>query len=329
MWYISFHGSKKKINNIHVYDDSGKPHSKLKLLQKGKSSPKLKELRAIQIVEDVLYVVNGYKKYSQVLTYTANKKGNYKFTEVIASRKNIDGIFHPYDVTFDKNGNCYVSNQDSNVVIGLKGPNQPMHVASFLKQNYSQSANFFDGTIVASFVGKLPKIKHSPPPNVPLPQGLAVSLTTENGKEKVAHSVRGILYHNDFLFVSDEPANTVKVYAMPSGQLHAYIKGDNLLAPVQLLEHKNVLYIGSSGNGSVVTVDLPTEFPSGKIAPTTFIDNEIPSISGMAFDGDGNFYAAERKDNSILKFPANGGSKEVFISGLKDNPEFILYVPND
>jgi hypothetical protein len=327
MFYISFHGGKNSLNNIHVYDHSGNPSSTPKLLKKDKSKVKLKELRAFQFVGNLLYVVNGYKDYSQVLTYTPGKNGQYDFKEVFADGKNADGIFHPYDLTFDENGNCYVSNQDSNVVIGINEEKQVMDKASFLTQNYSPVSNFFDGTIIASSIGDLPKIEHTPPPNVSIPQGLYVSFTNDKGKEKVAHSVRGVFYYNDFLFVSDEPANAVKVYAMPSGKLHATIKGDNLASPVQLLEHKNVLYIGSSGNGSVVTVDLSPDFPSGTIAPTTFIDNEVPSISGMLFDDEGNFYAAERKANTILKFPSNGGAKEVFISGLKDNPEFIVYVP--
>lgn len=327
MFYISFHGGKKLLNNIQVYDNSGNPYSTPKLLKKDKSKIKLKELRAFQFVGNLLYVVNGYKKYSQVLTYSPGKDGQYEFNQVFASRKTADGIFHPYDFTFDENDNLYVSNQDSNVVIGIDVEKQAMDKASYLTQKYSPASNFFDGTIVASSIGDLPKIKHNPPPNVYTSQGLDVSFTNDN--EKVAHSVRGVLYYNNLLFVSDEPANAVKVYSLPSGKLNAIIKGSNLLAPDQLLKHRNKLYIGSSGNGSVVTVDLSSDFSSATIAPAIFIDGEVPSISGMTFDDEGNFYAAERKTNTILKFPSNGEAKEVFISGLKDMPEFILFVPTN
>ena len=48
----------------------------------------------------------------------------------------------------------------------------------------------------------------------------------------------------------------------------------------------------------------------------------------MAFDAEGNFYAAERKAKRIKKFPPDGSGGGVeFISGLPDEPEFILYVP--
>jgi hypothetical protein len=48
----------------------------------------------------------------------------------------------------------------------------------------------------------------------------------------------------------------------------------------------------------------------------------------MAFDAEGNFYAAERKRKRIMKFPPDGSGDGVeFIGGLPDEPEFILYVP--
>ena len=129
--------------------------------------------------------------------------------------------------------------------------------------------------------------------------------------------------------MADEPANAVKVYNGASGELKGQIQGKNLRAPVQLLVNANFLYISSSGNDSVVSFDLAQGAPSGTVAPITFIDGKVKSISGLAFDSEGNFYAAERKTKKIRRFPQHGsGTGEDFIKSLPDEPEFILYVQN-
>ena len=50
----------------------------------------------------------------------------------------------------------------------------------------------------------------------------------------------------------------------------------------------------------------------------------------MDFGSDGSFYAAERKNRKVKKFPAAGGDKGEDLDlkpALPDDPEFILYVP--
>jgi hypothetical protein len=327
MWYISFHGGSDGVNNIQVYHNSGKPHSSPNILPVGGTNPELSELRAFYRVGELLYVVNGYKNYSQVLVYLSDGDGGYTFKEVFASKDKVEGIFHPYDLTFDTTGNCFVSSQDTNVVTGLKGVNDPMPIASYLEHKYPSTGNFLLGTQVASSVGALPDNPTPSPQDVPTPQGLDVNYT-DDSDTKIAHSVRGVMCFNDYLFVADEPANEVKIYALATGELYGQIKGDNLVSPVQLLINDETLYIGSSGNDSVVTCDLRNGVSKGSVAPTTFIDGKVKHISGMAFDDDGNFYAAERKAQKIKMFPADGsGDGETVIDDLPDNPEFIMYVP--
>ena len=90
----------------------------------------------------------------------------------------------------------------------------------------------------------------------------------------------------------------------------------------------SVLYIGSTGNDSVVSYDLSQGAPQGTVQPTTFIDGQVKHVSGMSFDADGNFYAAERKAKKIKQFPPDGsGNGTDFITNLPDEPEFIMYVP--
>ena len=329
MWYISFHGGSSGVNKILIYHDSGRQHSHPDLLPTGGSNPALQELRGFGVVGDLLYVVNAYKKYSQILVYLAGGAGDYSFKEIFASKDTINSILHPYDLTFDPQGHCYVSSQDTNVVTGLKGADSPLQIASYLQLQYPSPDKFLAGTIVASSIGALPGVPTPTPPNVLVPQGLEVSFTDDKDT-RVANSVRGVLFFDDYLYVADEPANAVKVYDGKTGELYGQIAGDNLSAPVQLLltATTGVLYISSSGNDSVVSYDLSQGAPSGIVAPTTFIDGEVKHISGMAFDADGYFYAAERKAKKIKKFPPDGsGGGKDFITDLPDNPEFILYVP--
>lgn len=329
MWYISFQGEADGgVNNILVYHDSGEQHSQPNLLPTGGANPPLSELRGFAINDELLYVVNAYKKYSQILVYKTEKDDSYSFAEVLASKETVNSVLHPYDLTFDPQGNCYVSSQDANVVAGLKGKDDPLEVASYLQEQYPPPDEFLAGTIVASATGALPGVPAPPPPDVPTPQGLEVSYTDETDT-KVANSVRGILFYDGALYVADEPGNAVKVYDAETGKLNGEIAGNNLSAPVQLLlnETTKVLYIGSTGNDSVVSYDLSQGAPAGTVQPATFIDGKVKHISGMAFDASGCFYAAERTNKQINKFDGDGGYIGPFIKNLPDDPEFILYVP--
>src|SRR5262249_39773182 len=232
-----------------------------------------------------------------------------------------------FDLTFDTAGHCYVSSQDSNVVTALYASSgKPLPVASYLQQQHPAPAVFLAGTFVASATGNLPGVPQPAPPDVATPQGLEVSYT-DSTNSRVANSVRGVVFYKSYLYVADEVGNAVKVYDGHTGELYGQILGDNLSKPVHLLLNKGVLYIGSTGNDSVVTCDLSKGAPSGTVAPATFIDGKVKHVSGLAFDDDGYFYAAERKAKKIERFKPNGKSAGDFITNLPDEPEFILYIP--
>lgn len=324
MWYISFQGeSDGDINNILVYHDSGKEHSQPNLLPTGGSNPKLQELRGFAVVGKLLYVVNAHKSISQILVYEESSDGSYSFKEIFASMDSINSILHPYDLTFDSSGNCYVASQDTNVVTAIEPSGSAMDVPAYLQQTDPAPAEFLAGTFVASSVPSIADSESTPPPAVSIPQGLVALLVGGS----ISNSVRGVLFYDGYLYVSDEPASAVKIYSIETGELHGQIAGSNLSSPVQLLINGATLYIGSTGNDSVVTYDLAQGAPSGTVEPTYFIKGGVKHVSGMAFDTDGYFYAADRKSKKIQKFDAEGTSEGDFISGLPDDPEFILYVP--
>ena len=289
----------------------------------------MQELRGFGVVGDLLYVVNAYKKYSQILVYEAGGAGDYSFKEIFASKDTINSILHPYDLTFDPQGHCYVSSQDTNVVTGLKGADSPLQIASYLQLHIRPRISSWRGPLSPPQLGRCPAYRRRRR-RMFYTQGLEVSFTDDKDT-RVANSVRGVLFFDDYLFVADEPANAVKVYDRKTGELYGQIAGDNLRPPVQLLltATTGVLYISSSGNDSVVSYDLSQGAPSGTVPPTTFIDGEVKHISGMAFDAEGYFYAAERKAKRIKKFPPamEAGAGMDFIRDLPDEPELIMYVP--
>jgi hypothetical protein len=190
VWYIGCHGGKKGVNNILVYSDEGKQVSDA-LLEADPSYP-LQELRGFGFVGDSLYVVNGYKDYSQLLVFGSDGRGGYIFESVYASGQDANSVVHPYDFTFDSSQRCYVSNQDTNVVAGFEAAQVPLAVAPFLEANYPPPDRFLAGTAVASALGALPGVAQ-PPSDVPTPQGLQVCIMAEEGPKtgpKVVKSVR-------------------------------------------------------------------------------------------------------------------------------------------
>lgn len=362
MWYLTFHGGEPTkqpeaggandpvtpINNIQVFDDSGACVNSA-LLPTGGRNPALRELRGLAFAGDTLYVVNGYKDYSQVLLYRSDGQGGYRFEQVFADGQ-VNSLLHP----FDSDGTCYISNQDTNVVAALQGANDPLPLAPYLKKHYPPpgKASYLDGTFVASSIGKLPHTPKPHPPDVPQPQGLGVACThpqhhvaDKAAKPKVANSVRGVVAYAGYIYVADEPGNAVKIYHAASGELYGQIAGAiggtpseailgyacALGAPIHLLLRETTLYIGCSCNGIVAQFDLSNGPPKGTAAPSWFVDGgtrPLRHISGMAFDSAGNFFVAERLGRRIRKFSPSGQELDGFRPPLADYPEFLFYRPN-
>ena len=65
--------------------------------------------------------------------------------------------------------------------------------------------------------------------------------------------------------MADEAGDAVKVFDVQSGALMAHITGPALQAPVHLILHGETLYIGASGTGSILALDLTSTPPSGKL----------------------------------------------------------------
>jgi sugar lactone lactonase YvrE len=200
---------------------------------------------------------------------------------------------------------------------------KPAPVAAHLLKHYP-NGKFLPGTLVASCQGSLPEYGDHTPPDVPSPLGLNVVLD-EDGKPR--HSVRGIIVHRKHLYVADEAGDAVKVFHVDSGEFIAHITGPELKAPVHLILHGETLYIGASGTGSILALDLTSTPPSGKLKARVVIDAKLDAPSGFGVGPDGDLYVAERKKQRVRRFSSDGKKKGTFIDDLPDMPEFLVYVP--
>jgi hypothetical protein len=334
MFFVTFHQS---VSNVYAYDDDGNllnPHSPNVLDKDGD------ELRGIYLeaASGYLYVVSGGKKTSKVHCYQGSGT-SYKQLSDFISPKHADSIDHPFAVAFDGSGNCYVSNQDTNVVAalavssdGLKGT--PEAVAAYLSALYP-AGEFLQGTLVASSQADLPNAPQTKGVQaVPATLGgLAVAL--DKKQEKVQNSVRDVAFYSldyggsalPLLFVADEAAGLVRVYDPVTGQL---LRSSNQLnSPVHLLIAGGTIYVGAGDE--VLSSPVPNPYdpdaPTWVFTPVALSPAPGGAVSGMAFDAAGNFHIAVRTNNLVMKYDAQFGNGVEWVSTpMPDNPEFLLYV---
>ena len=312
MLLVTFHGGKPDKdphkNNVHAYDKDGSRITSSAL--EPSEGITLDELRGVYLVGKYLYVANANKTQNSVLCYEMGGT-QYRFVSRFASCQTCNGIQHPFDFTFDGQGYCYLSSQDTNVVTRLivseEGRSgRPAPVAAGLPS----SGTFLAGTFVASSRGDLSKPATTP---IATPAGLAYS-----DAEAKKHSVRGVVWANGRLYVADQPARTVKVYDITGkylGQSNELEEG----APVHLIVHDGSLYV--SGGNYVHTAKLASS--PGKLELKPIVD--VKNCSGMAFGNSGNFYVASRTKMAILKFGPDFKPLK-FDCKLPDDPEFLLHV---
>ena len=326
MWWISYRGEGKSgVENIGVFEDDGTPRKQHPLLlDPSEGAHPLHIARGFALVGDDLYIANAWRKDSHVARYQRHGD-TFRFAEVVVTTKDVAAMVHPFDVELGDDGRLYMSCQDTNTVIALMPKTRkPVPLAEHLAKTFPKG-NFLLGTVVASAVGRLPEAGDRPPKDVPSPQGLKVVLDV-HGKPR--HSVRGIIVHRNHLYVADEAGDAVKVFEVSSGRVVARIKGGKLTKPVHLILHKDTLYIGAAGTGSILAFDIPEKAPRGKLKARTVIDGKLKAPSGFAIGPDGDLYVAERFDQRVRRFSPTGKKKGTFIDGLPDMPEFLVHVPD-
>jgi DNA-binding beta-propeller fold protein YncE len=272
---------------------------------------KLRELRGFAFGPDGnLYVANAFHDYSQVLRFkgSLNANGQHDFIDVFVARdpQANPGLHHPFNLVFDREGDLFVTSQDSCLVSKFYGPSGksgkpgapapiPVGITCLAGQCFQP------GTFI-------PSAKQSTP-------GLTVVREAAFGPD-------GLLY------VVDRDADGVHKYDSTSAKRVGSITAEGVIdKPIHLLFHPRdeVLLIGNRGRDSVAKHDLQTG------TTTTFIHHQSGGLrepSGMAWGEDGYLYVASRGSKQILRYHESDGKpdKGPFISHLLDEPEFILHV---
>jgi hypothetical protein len=312
MLFVTLHGGKPEKNphknNVHAYDKNGNLVDPSVL--KKRPDVVLDELRGIYLVGKYLYVINANRDLNNVFCYEGADT-NYTFVSEFASKATCAGISHPFDMTFDGAGHCFVSSQDTNLVTRLKlsadgRTGTPAAISPALPAN----GRFCPGTFVASSVGDLNQATTA----VPRPAGLEYSA---DGEKK--HSVRGVVWANNALYVADQPARHIKVYDRNGKYLG---ESNGVESPTHLAVWKGSIYV--SGGDEVLTSKLPN--PPGNFTLSAIKAVKVKNSSGMAFSDSGHFYVASRTQKKILKFDANFQPMKFDCEELPDDPEFLLHV---
>jgi DNA-binding beta-propeller fold protein YncE len=342
-------------NNLRAYDDNGHKLSTddQPVLQGTPPTVALMELRGLRIAPNgYLWVASGGTDASEILAYSRQSGTGTVWTYervVISYDSSVcpspSPLLHPFDFAFDDDGqDCYVSNQDTDVVARLENmaPNytsaQPAPLPPSLQQ--IPDGKFLVGTFVACSVGRLPDSRIEQTTAVAPDPGLCVIIGHEKGKTKlkVLNSVRGVLWINGYLYVADEVARYVKIYG-PDGTYeakstyigpHAGTPQPLPDAPVHLMYHPQSQCLCVSCGDSILYASLAGQ-------PTTLNFQEVPnlpdkltSVSGMTLSPAGDLYVGSRQGLQcwILKgFTPQTGPQRGFNSWpVKDNPEFLLWV---
>jgi hypothetical protein len=344
MLLVTFHGGPSGINNVHVYDKGGtlKNEAALEAPKHGK----LSELRAMVLVDGLLYVANGAKSEGTVLVYkvpSSDTSFTYEST-LIEPERSTNGNFktsiaHPFGIAFDA-ATCFISNQDTNVVgqlavshNGLTGSLVP-GPSGYLKKSFP-SGSFLAGTYVASQVGILPHVKVEATAVDHAHGGLGVSFV--NGK--VQNSVRDVAIANGILFVCDEPDKLINMYSLADG---SYLGSSNGLTegPTHFAISNGGLFV--SAGATLYWGSLPQSPSSASLSLQT-ITPPPPAgapvkIGGIAFHGASSVYVPYQTGTgginpggSIYSYSVSQQNPPVLTNGtaivpsLSDTPEFVLH----
>jgi hypothetical protein len=343
MLFVTFHDDEKDSYNVAAYTDAV-VLSKAKVLD----DPNLgkAELRGLSFAPDgALWVLNGSAGTSQILRYTGSGT-SYKRAGVIASYPALNSLWHPFDLAFTAQGTprlCYVSSQDTDVVAyfalaaDFKSA-KPLPLPPALPSG----GRFLTGTFAAASPRKLPGVQATTPVRQ-LDGGLNVTVELLEHKdktgawelqEKVTHSVRGVLWNGQTLYVADEPGNAIKLY---NASGHLLGQTEPIEAPVHLCVRKEtykgkpVETLYASGKLGVFCATLP--LPEKAVSKRIFEFSGKPLIaqkdaSGIAF-GPTTLYVGERKSGQIFayeSFSREAHEHKYKALSVLGSPEFILYV---
>jgi hypothetical protein len=340
--------SCKPINNIYGYSTKDGTLETETALTGLPSHVKLDELRAMAVYQHNLYVVSGSKSNSYVLVFEGPPKKGPQFKYLDRMIGYGQSIMHPFAVAFDPaSPNCYVSNQDSNVVAQVNlatgkhgvvtGTLAKGSQSNFLNGKYSADA-FLDGTFVASQNGNLVDVATVAPSVTAANGGLNVSGMSKGQGQPLApaNSVRDVAIANDILIVCDEVDKQINLYTLADGTFLGSASA-NGNGPTHLAINGGGLWVSADEN--LYWSALPTSSaPSLSLKSVTIQVPKKNKIGGISFDKSGNVYVVFQDGTggtgkgSIGNFAVTAGTPPTLSSGTTfatrkdDTPEFCLWV---
>jgi hypothetical protein len=336
MFLVTFHGGSRGIRRLYSYPDAGGSTGTPYL--QGVIPEAADGFRDVQFLPaqtgGYFYLANSSKSASQVLQFAPTAKSSPP-PFVSGGADGVCSLYHPFGLAFDSGREVlYISNQDSNVVIRVSGPNSAspgtvMAVNPSLTAQYE--GTFLPGTFVASQLALQPKACSAPPPPVDSEHGgLALSPSNVGPHGTPSNSVRGVAVLGTTLYVADEVANAVRRYDTSTGAYLETISHNSLSHPLHLLALGGKLYISveadSDGDALVVAYDPQSQSLSTVVVRST-TDFNVKHPSGMTFDGQGNFYLADLDGQAVYQFdPTFKRTSGTFMSNMPDQPEFVLWV---
>jgi hypothetical protein len=353
MLLVTFHGGSGGTNNIYGYSTKdGAPQTPQTeaALTGMPSGVNLDQLRAMATYKGNLYIVNGSETNAYVFVFGPPKTGpTFDYLETLIGAG--QSIMHPFGIVFDPHSptgyvsqsNCYVSNQDSNVVaqVGLSlgqstvtGSLGKGCQSRYLSDKYPSPDAFLDGTFVASQIGKLKGVKNPVPPDVSQKHG-GLGVKGTGAPIKPSNSVRGVAIANGILFACDEVESEIKMYELDGGKFLG--SGSLTGTPTHLAVDQNVLWV--SADDSLYWGTLPALMTETLSLQKVAIN--VPSgnkVGGISFDDCGSVYVIfqdgthTKGTGSISKFTVTYGSNPTLTNGVtfattgNDTPEFCLWV---
>jgi len=338
VFVVTFHGGSGSNYSVYSYNDDGsggQPYLSSAL------QPGTNGFRGIQFQPrqsgGSYYLVNSYQEKSQILKISPNGSASVFVPGVGTEGSGLASLYHPYGIAFDATlAVLYISNQDSNVVVRVYGPNttdsgcvpgQPMPVNPTLV-GLTPGAFFLPGTFVGSQVPLAP----APTTVTDAHGGLGASKGSGMTLHKPSNSVRGLAVVGTTLYVADEVSNLIRQYDIASGSYAGAVKDHHglVLSPIDLLGNGEMLYITVEAAGSSGALVLQYDTSSQKLEAivTRSKDLDIKHPSGMTFDGNGNFYLADLDNKAVYQFDSSfkPTATKPFISSMPDYPEGILWV---
>lgn len=320
MLLVTFHGGSSGVNNIYAYLTGSGPQTQPLSTSVLTTTATLSELRGMAASSCLLYVANGSKHTSNILCFQGSGL-SYTLQSVFIDGQ-VNSVNHPFSLTFDSSGNCYVSNQDTNVVAWFAA-GQPNPVASYwstVKQK--TKGTFLDATFVASKEGDLPNV-----PTAPTLEKGEGGLDVNIEKGKMQNSVRDVLFAAGILFVVDEPGNCVRMYEPGTGNYLGKSSGA-LDSPTHLLLDPTGATLYVSAGKQIWSAALPTSTTKPALAFTSVFTTTLGNISGLAFDGSNSYIAIRTGTPQILIADETFQNPNAFVASLPDSPEFLLFLPN-